>query len=561
MNTCLFSKRPLPVYIFFTVTMLLLSAAPFVSAQNGQYIIPLNDPGLHSDIYRTLDSRYIISGRAVPSGSRPWSKNQAEFISGRLEGETAQAPLSTLAPLYTEEKTGLSFYSSATIKPEAYLFFGDPAEKARAGYEERQPLLHIPLEVGAADSVWANFELDMKEEHLTAVPGNRYNVPADAELLDLHFPFRTYLSWGGDQFFLQFGRDNLNWGNGQSGNTILSNYADNYDFLRLQAFWDNFAYSYAYISLDAWLTPEEQEVWGEPEKNPSGGGYENFDELYKAYAVHRLEFRTLWDKLSLAATEGILFGNKYPRLRDFNPLMLFHNWDIPERANSIAGAEFTLTPWRYINLYGQYTSDEYKAPPEAESGGTRPKATASLYGARGAYPLAGGYLSAHVEYAETDPWLYNRWHPLTKITWSRRYWTYVEDKWQFIKKPLGYYAGPDAKVLDTELSFKIDAADILIGYTRETTTKMDLSTKYSRTNWKNTDELAGTAETSHIAEASLSVRPFCFLPVSMRQKIPGSLEIYSRFFTVYKSNADYTADNTTLFNEWILGAGYTISRK
>ena len=121
--------------------------------------------------------------------------------------------------------------------------------------------------------------------------------------------------------------------------------------------------------------------------------------------------------------------------------------------------ELDYNPYKWVNLYGQVAMDEYQTSYEIEAGtGGNPRAMGYIAGAETFLPLGRGYLEAGFEWAQTDPWLYNREHPLLNFVNRRRIWSFYSDSYMYVDKPLGYYTGPDSRVLSFRLGYSVSGA-------------------------------------------------------------------------------------------------------
>ena len=86
------------------IAIIALSSAIAVEADNvDAYIIPLT-----SGIYDDIDALYLISGKSIPSTSRPWSYSEAELIFSKLDSEVIGDTL------YSAVKAELESYSDKT---------------------------------------------------------------------------------------------------------------------------------------------------------------------------------------------------------------------------------------------------------------------------------------------------------------------------------------------------------------------------------------------------------------------------------------------------------------
>ena len=433
---------------------LLFSIQFYLFSQNPRTILPVSSP-----VYQMIDNIYYESGFAQPETARPWSYSELsstldriDFFSLSKAGKEAYGYIQGIVnwdePLVADGN--FSFDSGINLTPEGFYHFEiedsleEPPEAYdwNHGYEERKSFLTIPLEFWYGNSLYMISQIEVKEEYRTVtspstpdVAGNYFNVLFDDPnpRLDLYFPFRAVLSLGGDWWDIYFGRDDLSWGNGVSGNLMLSDYSDFYDFLELKTRSKIFTFTSIYSVMDKYL-PNEDRFDGETTP-------------YSAFMSHRLEARFLDGKIQAAVNESVTFSNYLPEIiRDLNYLMIFHNWTIPERTNSLMSFELSINPWKYMNIYGQLAMDEFATKYETDrDGGGGPPIWGYLAGIKGAYPVDSGYLSFVGEWAQTSPWLYNRrTDPYFYNT--RRYWSLVTDTFEYVTKPLGYEYGSDSIV-------------------------------------------------------------------------------------------------------------------
>ena len=240
---------------------------------------------------------------------------------------------------------------------------------------------------------------------------------------------------------------------GETGNMLLSDYSDYYNLIRFATYWDDFKISFAYIGLDAWLTGAEEDIDNDAAyENGLAGGYENYQEQFKAFLAHRTEFR-ITERLNLTVNEAIVFGNKFLNITELNPMFVFHNLFSPEYSNAIASLEADYTLARGLNIYAQLAVDEFQVP-GVEGEDTRPGANGLLSGLKFIKPVDTGYITFNSEFAFTDPYFYNRWHPLTRFTNRRRMWSNIEpDGYEYINKPIGYEHGPDAIIMFSKIEY------------------------------------------------------------------------------------------------------------
>jgi len=466
---------------------LLLFVIPLY-AQNHQKIIELSSP-----VYSMLESIYLETGNAHPFRAKPWSEEELLFYLSQINREELSKAGKNVYDqiLYSVKIPGRSyregkfiFRGGLELNPEFYyhmpldssggvtqldryyysrpkrdevgnILYGEnnkpiiegvPVDAEYAwnhGYEKRKPFLDIPLEFWFFDSLYMISTLCAKEEDLaTYNTGNYFNFLFDEEepYLDLYFPFRALVSLGGKNWNFQLGRDSLSWGNGLSGNLMLSDYSDYYDFIQFKAYWNRFSITNLYIGMDRFK-------------------FNGTDINYKAFLGRRIDLRP-HDRVLLSLSESVTFANKQPELiRDLNFLMVFHNWMIPERSNSLMTVEISINPWKYFNIYGQIAMDEFATQYEEDrGGGGGPPIFGYMAGLSGSIPLGEGYLSLAGEWVLTSPWLYNR-RAAPYYDNVRRYWSLTEDLYGneynsvYVTKPLGYLYGPDSIVWYGQLRY------------------------------------------------------------------------------------------------------------
>lgn len=439
-------------------------------AQNDAFTLSIDSPA-----YGLLVSMYLELGLAEPEAVKPVTVAEIKHLMDRISREDLSSAgrkaydevEKEIAPKQLYSEKNLSFRTSPSLVPEGFLHVNLGQDGSQSledyrwlyGYEKRHALLDIPLEVSFADSLFGVIELSAKEEHNTVESGvmadgttfpsgvtNNYaNLIFDDPnpRIDLSFPFRAFMAGAGEWWSIRFGRDKLSWGNGSTGNLMLSDYSDFYDFIGYSLWGENFKWSAVYLSMDPFPP------WGSNTWERTGGTY--------AFIGHRMDFRIL-KRFLVSVSESVTFGASVPAgssgglgpdyLRDLNSLMVFHNWTDPDRMNSLLTVELSANPWRYMSIYAQGAMDELRTAYEtAGDGGGGPGIFGGLGGLRAAVPCEGGYLTLDAEAAATSPWLYNRRQEPYYYN-VRRYWSLTTNKLEFVVKPIGYRYGPDSIVLD-----------------------------------------------------------------------------------------------------------------
>jgi len=122
------------------------------SKKNLQRIIPLSSP-----LYEELDRLYLLAGKSRPSAARPWSADEADKILTALPEDdlsgTEKASFSIVRSeiLSGAEDTGPGRAAGRVTKNiniEGYFKTDSEREEREHGYEERKPLIYIPLRAG-----------------------------------------------------------------------------------------------------------------------------------------------------------------------------------------------------------------------------------------------------------------------------------------------------------------------------------------------------------------------------------------------------------------------------
>jgi len=434
--------------------------------QNSQTVISVK-----SELYDLVRSLYVEQRLGLPSQSEPWSVQELEYHLRRVDqrrlsdaGRRAWERILEIASrrrVYGEDG-GFVFGASVEGSLETYWHFGekpDPDIDSHTkllvlpdddvwehAFEERLPLLRVPLEVWLSDKLYALFEIDLREEPRISIlePEKHTNVITDIFELYAHFPFRAFIAAGGPHWSLQFGRDTLSWGNGAGGNLMLSETAGYLDFVRATTWWRAFKWTTVYAGLEPWVTSEDPvDPNGEPEP-------------YKAFFAHRFEWRIL-NVLGLGVTEATIFGRKYPDPTYLNPMMVFHNWFENKITNINMALEAEWTPLPGLAVYGQYVLDQWQTPVETATfpnASDEPNSFGYLIGLEALRPAGAGWLEASLEWIHSNPWLYTQrfGSPLLSYTVRRRI---TASHRYYVDRPLGWEYGPDADSKTLTVGYRV----------------------------------------------------------------------------------------------------------
>ena len=457
--------------IFFVALM-----APIVASTQEQG--PLNRQEIlqwGAAEHQALQWLAVEAGQALPSGTGPFSVAELHMELQRIDvlrlsavgRERYRWLQQRLSPADIRERAAVvqpDFAFSAGLDVNVELYLNSNNEVPYREYRERQrlPFLSIPLEAWAGNHGYGIIDIDLRKFPpapggvLTSEPDPWTNVVfTDVNSIDIEFPSRAFLAVGGDFWNLQFGRDDLRWGNGHTGSLYLGDSVREYDFARLSAFWRVFKYSTVWIGMDGNLTPAEEADLAAADSDPDfRSKYEDITDLHRSFLAHRFEVRA-WDRVNFIATQGIMYGGRNMELRYLNPMMLYHNLytnPLPGNAHMSFEIEATLRPG--LVAYAHLAPDQWSSPLEdGDYTVNEPNAVAYMAGIRWLKPLDHGFVQTIGEAVFVDPWMYihNRGH--TSITYRRRIATeHFRDGGgrTWLEEPLGYYTGNDSAVIFLE---------------------------------------------------------------------------------------------------------------
>lgn len=433
--------------------VLLSAGAAVAFSQNAQTILRYDDPALS-----LLRSIYLEQGKEPLATDGPFSLGEISMMMDKIDPSTLSpagavaynAIKAEIATKPAPKPMALRVAAEPTTSVEGYYHTNqDPSQTDwQEGYSQRLPLVSIPTQIWIGDNAFAEFDLSIRQNpdglNESLVPQNYLNWTKNWEALDYEIPQRAFVGLGGDDWSFSIGRDRFSWGNGESGDSVISDAPDYYDFGRLTLFWPSFKYSFLWIMLDTNL-----EAYGTPQTSTGiPPNYVN-DNIPRNFILHRMDF-SIFDKVTLSALEGMLIGGVQPDIVDFNPVMILH--DLFNFANSsiIMAVEADVNPWKYLELYGQAASNKLVSSAEVDEYGVASQSVANTYaligGARSRIPLFSGYLNAGAEYTAVSPWMYVRENPLVSYEWWRYLASNVPGSGQWESQPLGYFTGPDALV-------------------------------------------------------------------------------------------------------------------
>jgi len=431
---------------FFSILMMILCAS-ILFAANAQKIYPID-----SDLYQTIKQVYILTGHALPSTTGPWSAQ--ELLNMYSEIEASEVPsfmkdkftsaLEELkeTPEYQWKGIGASFNHEVNLELYAHLNNNSYTRTDVSGYTEQlftgrsnwaydlknvTPTYRLKWETWVEDHAYSFFEFGLfnsyhaaEELGTTKLATNLLffqNLKFDGGLIDANFPYRAFVSFGGEHWAAQIGRDRLSWGAGKTGNLTISDDLPYHNMGRFTAFSDKYKYTF----LTSFF-PNKMNYYNNHDGDcPSGYSYSGQNNGYDyvidgilMYMAHRVEGRFLNDKLNLTLTEAIMYNseNNHLDLALLNPVFFYHNNYIACSSNSTLTFEADYTPFKGLNVYGQFLLDEFAVPGIEASAGPdnddMPNAYGALAGATYENKILDGLFTINGEFAFIDPYTYLR---------------------------------------------------------------------------------------------------------------------------------------------------------
>jgi hypothetical protein len=384
------------------------------------------------------DIRYVAreAGVSILSFTPPLSRDEITNILAPVEpaklSPSAQEALrrirERLDPPMRFDEDFFSFSFHVVAQAEAG-FRSNTAISLHQGDFLRPAILHFPLDFYLADYVQLNLEplinldpaFNERNGHFVS------NIPYEPEQIDVFFPFRAFAAAGGKWWNFQIGRDQVSFGSAHTGNLLLSDTPDFYDFARLSLFSRHFKYSALVIQNPLILSL--------PYYDPSSlvGSYDPDKSMQRHVYIHRIDFK-ISNKIAIGLTEGLSVGNSPLEIRFLNPLMILHNfmsgddydeWDgssYKEMNSSIFSVDVNWTPVPAFAVYAQMVIDEFTTPWEVENDSKNKTPGGMGYLAGVEYSFAVGEWGAELygEAVYTDPYLYVDNSPYAAFVWARR---------------------------------------------------------------------------------------------------------------------------------------------
>jgi hypothetical protein len=299
----------------------------------------------------------------------------------------------------------------------------------------------------------------------------RTNIPYNFGYTDMSGePFRAYVAAGGPWWNFQLGRDRLSFGAGHTGNMLISDTPDYYDFARLSFFSERFKYSLLVGNIPLII---EQ---GNVDPNIVDFTVPPNDELLmrstnRHIYVHRMDFKIL-KGLSIGAAEALIIGNSPLAIRYLNPLMMMHNFfsgydnegwgTLGMLDNSLFSVDINWMPIPSLSVYGQVLVDEFTASAEKGGSDPTPDSMGFLVGVEYGRAFKNWGALFYGEFIYTDPYLYVDNSPFAAAIWWRRMIANDNDL-SYRLRWMGHPSGRDTLQFTAGSRFFLDDIIVLTG--------------------------------------------------------------------------------------------------
>lgn len=433
--------------LFTVLLILLISVSVFATpVVNNQRVLSVQES-------QRLKYDMILDGKTLPSQSYPFTKSEYNLYSLLANKEVEDFKVAN-------EYANLSFVVNPNLN--FFVHANKNLLTTNFSFKEQLPLVGLGFDFYTSSFLYSQFIMEIRESNKATLPSKysdfanaifRSNTifipPSSFGQFSLDSLPKAYINFGGKSWNLFIGRDQVEFGNGFSGNLLLTNNMDFYDMIRVSAFGPNFKYTF----LTTFFMDPINMTWNDGQNDPLLGLY--------FYMLHRLEFSVLDNKLNFALNEGILYVSDEGHfdLQVFNPINFYHGYYIRGNANSIISLEANYTPIKGLNFYFQWAIDEINIEGLKDSS-RHPDAMAGILGVNAAKEINDGlfYFSAEGVYVSPMMYLRNRYaYPITHggvtsntrprfdFTAIQRYFI-VGSELVYDERYLGYTYGNDCAV-------------------------------------------------------------------------------------------------------------------
>lgn len=439
---------------------------------------------VNSPIKRYLDWLFIEQGRALPPQVYPMSYEQLRYTLKTYIDYKTLSPLGKR--LYDEiwqetEKDSLwGVPGWVAIDPvigvNAQFYMGFPSlQESRDwylhSYIDRPAFVDLGAEVSLFNRVYIETTAHIKQDitFIDANPNSYFgNIITDFNSIYAMMPQDAYASIAFDHVNIQGGKTTHNWGNGRSGNLLLSNAPGELDYLEVSTWWKwvNFTAMWTFLDhVSPAVDPETGEVIGfyMGSHYYAQAAVPEVVQPAQFFLLHRLDLK-MGPRMNLIFTEAVIYKDYWKNVAFLNPLFMFHNWYLEGHADYFLSidVEIALTPrWQ---LYTQILLDQVAVVGMNRSGHTSessiPGAIPFLIGTEVVTPFESGYLIWTFEFLKIDPYAYldrSDSGLFFDKRWLSSYAGSVLGEIDFVitqRVPLGYYLGNDLIRFYSELRWE-----------------------------------------------------------------------------------------------------------
>jgi hypothetical protein len=418
-------------------------------------LLSLNSFSNYGHIYQ-VDSQefeltrieYLLNQKVIPFSYEPVSASQImellkkiPSVDKRLKNsleETSKAKglkmFFNLSPTITSNNWDYTLPSTYVDLEEAYRYYSLPS------------FMELGAEINIFDNFYglidANFERDFANFYIYGSESNVPHITSDLKLaIDGNIPDIGFFSYQNEKIGFRIGRQKLKWGPGERG-LVLSDASPYYDSIGFRFSVDGkipkqLNYAFEYISIDPYLTDEELKIQS---STTDGKSDRIYNDEFKSLIAHRIDF-LFFDNFRIGISELNLVGGKFPDLACLSPFILFHNNYYFGFTNVMGSIDFSYSPFRNFQLYGELAVDDLKLSIEEND---LPAAYGVLLGGEYVNKLYSFYISLLYEFAYTSDYIYNRNLPYLKFTNRFRNLSQYPKKMNIIDFPTGFYSGPDS---------------------------------------------------------------------------------------------------------------------
>ena len=383
--------------------------------------IPLDSP-----IYQEMDTLYRLTGRPLPSSSRPWNTYEAlQMLESVPTGGQYAELRNTIADRLNDTSIKrvsdtFAWRITPTLAVESYIHTNPTGFKTYAdwmySYDERKPMLDLDIAMQYGATFYFATSLEARvgaySETLDPKPGasTTYDGPIgalfDAKTVTLvdsaysyrevfntniyrsglnfeaDFPRRSQLTAAGPWWEVTLGRGPRKWGHGLTGDLIIGSHISNHTSLSASFFTPTAKIQFLYLFFTDFMTKTKNRV----------------------FLGHRFEFQPLsWARFTISENIMVLVNGISPEL--FDPTYMYHNVYDEDFANAIAGVEAEFAIASGLSFHTQIALDQFQLASET---GSEANALALLANLTYSWQQQRGYWTGQAEFVMIDPAFYRR---------------------------------------------------------------------------------------------------------------------------------------------------------